>query len=202
MKRYVMEFVGTFFLTLVISLTGHPIAIGLILMAMIYIGGHMSGGHYNPAVSLVMFLEKTISLHGLLRYWLAQSAGATLALFLFMMTTNNMFVPEMAPGTSTFSAMLLEALFTMVFCWVCLVMVVGNRFRGTSLQGLIIGLTFISIAFVGGLFNPAVAVGSFVCNMLKIGVMGDMPSVMVYVAGPLIGSFAASYMFNCSKHDA
>ena len=80
MKRYVMEFIGTFFLTLVISLTGHPIAIGLILMAMIYAGGHISGGHFNPAVSFAMFLEKTLSLNAMLRYWAAQTLGATLAL--------------------------------------------------------------------------------------------------------------------------
>src|SRR5579863_2448786 len=116
MKRYIMEMIGTFFLTVAISLTGHPIAIGLMLMAMIYVGGHVSGGHFNPAVSFVMFLEKSLSLHGMLRYWLAQSCGATLALFLFMMITNNMFVPEMIPGSSLLAAMSIEALFTLVFC--------------------------------------------------------------------------------------
>jgi len=196
-----MEFIGTFFLTVAISLTGHPIAIGLMLMAMIYAGGHVSGGHFNPAVSFAMFLEKTLSSHALLRYWLAQSCGATLALFLFMMITNNMFVPEMAPGTSTLAAMTIESLFVMVLCWICLVMLVGNKYKGTSLHGIIIGLTLTAIAFVGGLFNPAVAVGSIVCNVIKVGTTPDLASVMVYVVGPLIGAFAASYVFNCSKNE-
>src|SRR5207302_1887642 len=185
MKRYVMEFVGTFFLTTAISLTGHPIAIGLMLMAMIYIGGHISGGHFNPAVSFAMFLEKTLSLHGLFRYWIAQSCGATAALFLFMVVTNNMFVSEIAPEVSPIAAMTVEGLFVMLFCLICLTMLVSNRYKGTSLQGIVIGFTLTAIAFVGGLFNPAVAVGSIVCNALKVGIITDMTTIMVYIAGPL-----------------
>ncbi|SRR5581483_7081572 len=195
MKRYIMELIGTFFLTVAISLTGHPIAIGLMLMTMIYVGGHVSGGHFNPAVSFVMFLEKSLSLHGMLRYWVAQSCGAALALLLFMTVTNNMFVPEMAPGTSLITAMLMEALFVMVFCWICLTMT-GNTYRQTSLQGIVIGLTLTAIAFIGGLFNPAVAVGSLVCNVVKAGVMIDFATIMIYVFGPLVGALAASYVHN------
>jgi glycerol uptake facilitator-like aquaporin len=113
------------------------------------------------------------------------------------MITNNMFVPEMAPGTSLIAAMTIEALFVMVFCWICLTMLVGNRYKQTSLQGIIIGLTLTAIAFIGGLFNPAVAVGSLVCNLVKSGVMIDFATVMVYVVGPLIGGFVASYVYNC-----
>ncbi len=200
MKRYVMEFIGTFFLTLVISLTGHPIAIGLILMAMIYAGGHISGGHFNPAVSFAMFLEKTLSLNAMLRYWAAQTLGATLALFKFMMVTNNMFVPEMTPGTSIFAAMSLEALFVLVFCWVFLTMS-SHRYKQISEQGMIIGLTLTAMVFVGGLFNPAVAVGSLICNFVKIGTMVDMPSILVYVVGPMIGSVAASYIYNACGNE-
>ena len=57
MNKYLMEFIGTFFLVLVIALTGNPIAIGTILMVMIYMGGNVSGGHYNPSVSLGVFLR-------------------------------------------------------------------------------------------------------------------------------------------------
>src|SRR5438105_3735555 len=127
MKRYVMECIGTFFLTVAISLTGHPMAIGLMLMAMIYVGGHVSAGQFNPAVSLAMFIEKSLSLHGMLRYSLSQSCGATLALFLCMMSTTNMVVPEMAPGRSTRAAMAIEGRFVMVFSWICFTMLVGTR---------------------------------------------------------------------------
>ncbi len=83
MKRYAMECVGTFFLTVAISFIAHPAAIGLILMAMIYIGGHISGAHFNPAISLVCFLQKRLSLHDMGMYVLAQSLGAALALCIF-----------------------------------------------------------------------------------------------------------------------
>jgi len=199
MKRYVMEFIGTFFLTLSISLTGNPIAIGLMLVALVYVGGHISGGHFNPAVSFAVFLEKTLSRQGLLSYWAAQSAGATLALFFFMMITNNMFIPEMAPGTVVFTAMLIEMLFVMLLCWVCLVMPVEIDHKNKMLQGIqgiAIGLTMTAIVFIGGLFNPAVAVGSIVCMFIKAGIMTDFSSILVYIIGPLLGSLLASYLFN------
>jgi len=197
MKRYLMEFIGTFFLTVAISLTGNPIAIGLMLMVMIYLGGHVSGGHFNPAVSFAVFLEKKLSAHNLLMYWLAQSFGACLALCFFMALTNNMFIPEMMPGNSLVLATSIEALFVMVLCWICLVMVVGQQYKTTALQGIVIGLTLMAIAFIGGLFNPAVAVGSLICNFVKNGIIADMAIVTVYIIGPLVGGVAASYLFNC-----
>lgn len=196
MKRYVMEGVGTLFLTLAISLTGNPIAIGFMLMAMIFVGGHISGGHFNPAVSFALFLEKRLSSHDLMFYWLAQSIGACFALCLFMAITNNMFVPEMQLGGSAVFAMGMEALFTIVFCWVILTMVMDIRYQAMLFQPVVIGSTLMTIAFIGGLFNPAVAVGSLMCNLLKNGVMLDFPSMMIYVCGPLLGAFVASLLFN------
>lgn len=196
MKRLAIELIGTFFLTLAISLTGNPIAIGLMLMAMIYVGGHVSGGHFNPAVSLVMYLEKKLSSEELLKYWLAQSIGATIALFMFMIITNNMFVPEMVPGSSVWLAAKIEGLFTMVFCWVVLNMAVAPRYKDAALSGIVIGLTLAGVAFIGGLFNPAVAMGSLLCNLIKNGIMADFPTIVVYIVSPLIGGLAASYLFN------
>jgi glycerol uptake facilitator-like aquaporin len=191
-----MECIGTFFLTVAISLTGNPIAIGLVLMSMIYVGGHISGGHFNPAVSLVFFLQKRLSMNHLFLYSGAQSVGAFLALCLFMMVTNNVFSPEIIPGSSVVAAMTMEALLTAVLCWVCLTMGTTRMYSSTSLAGLVIGLTLVGIAFIGGLFNPAVAVGSFGCNLFKIGVLGDVATVIVYVAGPFFGSVLASLAFN------
>lgn len=58
MNRYITELIGTFFLVLTIAFTGNPIAIGLVLTALVYMGGHISGAHYNPAVSLAIYLRK------------------------------------------------------------------------------------------------------------------------------------------------
>ena len=68
MKKYITEFIGTFFLVLVIGLSGNPIAIGGVLMIMVYMGGHISGAHYNPAVSLAMLLQKEINAKSFLYY--------------------------------------------------------------------------------------------------------------------------------------
>lgn len=201
MKRCMVECIGTFFLTLAISLTGNPIAIGLMLMTMIYIGGHISGGHFNPAVSFAFFLEKRLTSHWLLKYWLAQAIGASLALCVFMLVTCNMFVPEMVTGTSVMLAAFIEGLFAMAFCWVILTMHLVPRYKDAHLAGMVIGLTLTAIAFVGGLFNPAVAVGSFVCNLVKNGICLDAPTMIVYMISPLIGGLAASYLFNCFNTD-
>ena len=60
MKKYIVEFIGTFFLVLTVALTGNPIAIGFILVAMVYMGGYISGAHYNTAVTMGLLLSGNI----------------------------------------------------------------------------------------------------------------------------------------------
>ena len=79
MKNYITEFIGTFFLVLAIGLTGNPIAIGTMLMVMVYMGGHISGAHYNPAVSIAMIFRGLLSIKDAINYILSQLAGAFLA---------------------------------------------------------------------------------------------------------------------------
>ena len=81
MKNYITEFIGTFFLVLTIGLTGDPLAIGVMLMVMVYMGGHISGAHYNPAVSIAMILRGLLTTKEAINYILSQLAGAFLAAF-------------------------------------------------------------------------------------------------------------------------
>ncbi len=199
MKRYAMEFVGMFFLTIAISLIGNPIAIGLMLMAMIFVGGHVSGAHFNPAISFACFMQKKMDLAETVKYIVAQSLGALLALCFFMMITNNSFTLDMVPGSPLIGPMMIEGLLTMVLCWVYLVMNYDNRYRNSVIQGFAIGLTLMAIVSAGSLFNPGVAIGSMVCNLAKDGMMGGMGSVMVYVVAPLIGGAAASFVYSYFK---
>ena len=83
MKNYIVEFIGTFFLVFVIALTGNPIAIGSILMIMVYMGGHISGAHYNPAVTLAVWMRKKIELKAALMYMLVQILAAATAALCF-----------------------------------------------------------------------------------------------------------------------
>jgi aquaporin Z len=197
MKRYAMEFVGTFFLTLAISLIANPIAIGLILMAMIYVGGHISGAHFNPAVSFVCLMQNRLNRTDMAKYILAQCLGAFFALMLFAFITKNPFALDVVPDSPLFGPMMIEALLVLILCWVYLTMNLMNRYKDTAIPGVVIGLTLLAIASAGGLFNPAVAVASYFMNW-----SWDMSSIVVYVVGPLLGAFGASLMFNYFKSEA
>jgi aquaporin Z len=201
MKRYAMEFVGTFFLAVAISLIANPIAIGLMLMAMIYVGGHISGAHFNPAVSFVCFIQNRLNFATAVIYALAQSLGALLALCFFMMITNSNFALDVVPGSPIFGPMAIEALLTLVLCWVYLAMNLMSRYKDTAIPGIVLGLTLLAIASAGGLFNPAVAIASIVCGAVKEGTMGGMGSVLIYIAGPLLGAFGASLLFNHFRNE-
>jgi len=196
MKRYAMEFVGTFFLTVAISLIGNPITIGLMLMAMIYVGGHISGAHFNPAISFACFIQNRIKIDEMFMYIAAQSLGAVLALCFFMMITNNNFTLDMVPGSPIAGPMAIEALMVLVLCWVYLMMNVSNRYKDTAIAGIVIGLTLMAIVSAGSLFNPAVAIASMVCSIIKDGSCGGASSIMVYIVGPLLGGLAGSFVFD------
>src|SRR5438128_2795041 len=94
MNKYIAEFIGTFFLVLTIGCTVvgagtgviAPLAIGAALMVLIYAGGHISGGHYNPAVTLGVFLRGKLPRADVGPYWIAQLAGAFLAAWLAKFT--------------------------------------------------------------------------------------------------------------------
>ena len=79
MKNYIVEFIGTFFLVLVIGLTGNPIAIGAMLMVMVYMGGPISGAHYNPAITLAILIRKKIAPGQAFTYMIVQVLGACAA---------------------------------------------------------------------------------------------------------------------------
>ena len=79
MKAYIMELIGTMFLVLAVGLTGNPIAIGVMLMTMVYLGGHISGGHYNPAVTLAVWIRGKLPSKEVVPYWISQIMGGLIA---------------------------------------------------------------------------------------------------------------------------
>src|SRR5436305_2160422 len=118
MNRYLTEFTGTFFLVFTIGcsvLVGTPmapLAIGASLMVMVYMGGHVSGAHYNPAVSLGLFLRRKIDAVTLVAYWVAQLVGGALAFVVGYLVSGH--TPGIHPGNGVFtiSALVVEILFT------------------------------------------------------------------------------------------
>jgi len=197
--KYLMELLGTFFLTLTVCLSGHPLAIGIMLMALVYIGGHISGGHYNPAVTLSVWLRGKLSFTDVPFYIVSQTLGAFAAAGLFFVLAGKTFYPAPSPDVTLLQAVLLEALFTFVFCLVILTVATARKFATTDIYGIAIGLTlFTAILTVGpttgGAFNPAVGVGTILCDLVS-GSGAGLKYLVLYIVGPSLGGIGAAYAF-------
>jgi aquaporin Z len=174
MNKYLTELIGTFFLVLTVgcAVLGHaamaPLAIGAALMVMVFAGGHISGGHYNPAVTLAVWLRGRCDTKDVLPYWAAQMAGAVLAAL--AATYLYGYGAGTSAGFHVRAALLAEFLFTFALCYVVLNVATAKGTAGNSFYGLAIGMTVMTGAFAvggisGGAFNPAVAVGISVMQL-------------------------------------
>lgn len=201
MKRYIMEGLGTALLTVAVSFTGNPFAIGLMLAAIVYIGGTISGGHFNPAVSLAVYFRGLLSAHNLLWYVVSQTIGALIALLLFAFITESPFIPELSPNLSPWISLGVELTLTSVLCLTVLTVIGHHDARKSGVYGLIIGLSLMAIAFVGGLFNPAIAIASTITAVLHGGTAAATELVpvhvnaLVHVGGPLLGAAVAAWLY-------
>ena len=178
MKKYLTEFIGTFFLVFTVGMCvikpdiGNfaPLAIGSALMVMVYAGGHVSGGHYNPAVTLAVWLRGRCPAADVPGYVLAQVAGAFAAVGLALYFKGK---PVIEPGDMNIAhSLLAEFVGTFALAYVVLNVATAKSTAGNSNYGLAIGFTVATMAFAvggisGGAFNPAVAVGITVMGLAK-----------------------------------
>jgi len=208
MKNYITEFIGTFFLVLTIGLTViqgtpfAPLAIGASLMIMVYAGGHVSGGHYNPAVSLAAMLRGALPKGEYLAYVVSQVLGATVAAWVACVILGKSFAPMPGTGVSALHAVLVEFLFTFALCYVVLNSAVAKKTQGNSFYGLAIGFTIVVAAFAGGgisggAFNPAVGIGPTIINAIEGG--GSWSALWIYIVGPLAGGVVAAGVFGMQE---
>ena len=208
MKNYLTEFVGTFFLVLTIGLTVMqgsqfaPLAIGASLMIMVYAGGHVSGGHYNPAVSLAALMRGALPKTEYLPYVVSQILGATAAAWVACVILGKTFAPMPGAGHSAMHALIIEFLFTFALCYVVLNSAVAKKTQGNSFYGLAIGFTIVVAAFAGGgisggAFNPAVGIGPTIVNVIGDG--GSWSALWIYIVGPLAGAVAAASVFGLQE---
>ena len=200
MKKYLVEFIGTFFLVLTIGMTViapgagalAPLAIGSALMIMVYAGGHVSGGHYNPAVTLAVWLRGRCPTSDVPAYLVAQVLGATAASFLALYLKGN---PPVTPGEiKVFPALLAELVGTFALCYVVLNVATAKATAGNSNYGLAIGFTVMTMAFAlggvsGGAFNPAVAVGITLMGLAA------KANLWIYLAGNFAAGALAAATF-------
>jgi len=193
MNKYIAEFIGTFFLVLTIGCTVvgagtgviAPLAIGAALMVMVFAGGHISGGHYNPAVTLGIFIRGKLQSADVVPYWIAQLAGAAVAALLVNKVLRaGVAVTPIALHVGP--ALLAEFLFTFALVYVVLNAATAEGTSGNSFYGLAIGMTVMTGAFAvgdisGGAFNPAVALGICILGI------SDWGNIWIY----LLANFAA-----------
>ena len=208
MIRYLTEFIGTFFLVLTVGLvvlSGAPLgalAIGSVLMVMVYMGGHVSGGHYNPAVSLAAGFSGKLGKREVLPYWLSQLAGAVVAALAVQGILGRTFAPAPGPDASAFATLLVELLFTFALCLVVLNTATHPKTKGNSYYGLAIGFTVLVGAIAGGpisggAFNPAVGVGPILVH--AVAGDGGYHDLLLYIVGPLVGGFLAAIVFRAQE---
>ena len=204
MKKYLTESIGTFFLVLTFGLAVSsgtavaPIAIGCALMVMVYMGGHVSGAHYNPAVSTAMLLRGELSSSDYGPYVIAQLIGSLLAGLVTFIATGATVAPAPGAEASTIAALLVEILFTFALVLVIFNVAVSKGTKGNSFYGLAIGFTVLAGAFAGGpisggAFNPAVGVGMVLVDVVLGG--GSIAPIWLYIVGPIVGGILAMYVF-------
>ena len=208
MSKYIYEFIGTFFLVLTVGCAAvsgaagdlAPIAIGAILMCMIYAGGHLCGGHFNPAVTLGVFIRGRCSALDVPGYMVAQFIGAAVAVF----ATKALYPAAGTDGLINLvasKALLAEFLYTFALVFVILNVATAQKNVGSPKYGLAIGFTVLAGAFSvggisGGAFNPAVALG--LCLFGKVA----WASIWIFLVANFAGGAVAAFVFKaCNRED-
>jgi aquaporin Z len=200
MNKYLTELIGMFFFVLTVGcvVIGNgagplaPLAIGSVLMVMIYAGGHISGGHFNPAVTLGVWLRGKCDTKDVIPYWIAQIVGAVIAALVVKYLKTGATITPMA--LMTLPALLAEFLFTFALVFVVLNVATAKGTSGNSFYGLAIGFTVVVGAFSvgnisGGVFNPAIAVGISVLGL------SSWSNIWVYLVADFAGAAAAAMAF-------
>jgi aquaporin Z len=207
MKKYLVEFIGTFFLVLTVGMTliepgaaGDlaPLAIGSALMIMVYAGGHVSGGHYNPAVTVAVWLRGRCSQADVPGYIGSQIAAGIVAAFVVLGLKGD---PTVTPKDITvFPALIAELVGTFALAYVVLNVATAKATSGNSYYGLAIGFTLTTMAYAlggisGGAFNPAVAVGITVMHLAKVS------NLWIYLTANLAAGALAAFTFRFINPD-
>jgi aquaporin Z len=206
-KKYLVELFGTFFLVLTIGSTVvapndagamAPLAIGAVLIGVVFAGGHVSGAHYNPAVTLAVFLRGKCAASDVPGYIVAQCAGAVAAAMIVTFLKGNPAVTPMQIDVAR--ALVAEFLFTFALCFVILNVAMSKGTSGNSFYGLAIGATVMAGAYSvgavsGGAFNPAVALAATLMGVF------NPANIWVYLVANFAAAAAAAAFFRLVAPD-
>lgn len=220
-RKYLAEFLGTFALVFIgmsavsinlatngsaLGLVGIALAHGLVLMSMIYALSHISGAHFNPAITIAMAATKKIDLKTAGAYIISQLLGAAVAGFLvyaiFLQVSNNLVSKQVIYGFSSEMPLTAGILIEGILTFLLALAVFGSTDKKApaGFYGLAIGLVLTFDILVGGLisgaamnparaFGPAIATGIFLTNQLA------------YVIGPIIGALVAGLLYEYALKD-
>jgi aquaporin Z len=192
------EFIGTFFLVFTVGMAiatagaSAPLAIGAVLMVMVFAGGHVSGAHYNPAVSTAVFLRGKMTANEYVAYIVTQVLAGIVAAVVVIMLGYAPHAPATVAGAG--KMLIVEFLFTFALAYVALNVATAKGTEGNSFYGLAIGFTVAAGAFAvgsisGGAFNPAVAIGATVMGLFS------WSHIWIYLLANFAGGAAAAYAF-------
>lgn len=205
-NKYIVEFIGTFFLVFTVGMTVivpaapislAPIAIGSVLMVMVYAGGYISGAHYNPAVTLAVFLRGKIAVNDAVIYIVTQLVAGVIAALVVGYFKTGAQVPNV-PNDNVMASLLAEFLFTFALAYVVLTTATARATSGNSFYGLAIGFTLMVAAFaIGGItgaaVNPAVAIG-----ITTMGI-SSWANFWIYLVADFLGGAAAAGIFRVTS---
>ncbi len=204
MNKYIVEFIGTFFLVLTVGLASGQmagLAIGSILMVMVYAGGHISGAHYNPAAPLAAVIRVCCSTQDAVPYIIAQVLAGLLAWIVAQLLRGLRETPPAPLGKDIIMpALAAEVLFTFALAYVVLNVATAKGTAGNSNYGLAIGFTVLAGAYAAGpisrgAFNPAVAGGLVVMKMAPLN------ELWIYLIGEFLGGALAGFVFTFLNPD-
>ena len=197
MKHYCMEFIGAFFLAMAVSFHGNPFAVGLMFMSMYYIGESISGGYYNPIFAIAAWLRGALAVEEMLIYSAVQIAGAFLAIWWYTAITKNIYMTDVTADMQLWMAVLLELILSAALALVFVSVATSKEFKGSVVNGAVIGLSLAGMLYMGGLYNPAIAAGALLYQMFVAGgatIAGDV--VAQYILGPILGAVVAAFTFD------
>jgi aquaporin Z len=207
-EAYISEFVGSFFLVLTVGFNVlqntalAPISIGSILMAMIFATGKVSGGHFNPAVTLGVYCRggpNGIDGSNAFGYMATQLLGGLVAGLVYLAILGASFVLQPGVGYNLGAAFIVEVLFTAALVFVVLSVATTKQDEGNWYYGLAIGFTVMAAAFAigpisGCSLNPAVTFGVLFSNFLHTGTL-RVSLLLLYTVAPFLGALLAVAFF-------
>lgn len=201
-RKYATEFIGTFLFLFTIGAAAlgdsalAPIAIGAALMATIYAGGHISGAHYNPAVTMAAFVRGWIGLADAIGYGITQLVAGLLAMPVakWVIHPAQTKTLTLSSGHALGAAFVAELLLTFALCYVVLNVATSKSHPNNSFYGLAIGFTVAAGAIAvnaisGAVFNPAVAVGGAAIGLFS------WPTLWAYLVAQIVAGIAAGLVF-------